>query len=175
MFREENAIKIAKIVKIFGLNGELTLRLYDTFPDEVDFEEPLFVYINGLLVPLFIHSFQKRGASKAVAIFDDIDSEYRAMEFVGAEIVTFENQDDSQEDDELYYEDFVGYSFTDLTSGKIGTITEFIDSEFNPLFISEINGEEVFLPANDDVIDEFSEENKTIQFSLPEGILDINN
>lgn len=179
MFKKEDAIKIAKIGKIFGLNGELTLRLYDTFPDDVDFQEPLFVYINGLLVPLFIKSFSKKGNNKAVVVFDDIDSQYRATEFIGADVVAFSQEDlaeaKDEDDDNIYFEDFIGYSFEDQVSEKTGNIVNFIDHKFNPIFAVELNEEEFYIPANDDMIIEIDTTNRKITFSLPDGIFDINN
>ena len=180
MFSEENSIKIGKIGKIFGSNGELTLRLYDTFPDEVDYKEPMFVYLNGLLVPLFIKSFIRKGVNKAVVMFEDIDSQYRAQEFIGMYIVAFSDggddskNDDEDDDGELYFENFIGYKFADSTSEKTGVIIDFIDHDFNPLFVIDYNGEEHYVPANDEVIVEINVSDKKIDFALPDGVFDIN-
>lgn len=181
MLNEENPIKIAKIGKVFGLNGELTLRLYDTFPDQVNYEEPMFVYKNGLLVPLFINSFIKKGANKAVVIFNDIDSQYRSLEFIGCDIIAFEditiiddNKNNDQDDSELYMEDLIGFNFNDINNNKKGLVIDFIDSSLNPLFVVEIDNEEFYIPASDDVIIEINNDNKTITLSLVEGIFEIN-
>lgn len=50
---EENAEAVARVSKTFGLNGELTLNLYDSFPQDFNPSEPLFVVIDKLAVPLF--------------------------------------------------------------------------------------------------------------------------
>ena len=50
---EENADVVARVSKTFGQNGELTLNLYNTFPQDYDLSEPLFVVIDKLAVPLF--------------------------------------------------------------------------------------------------------------------------
>lgn len=178
MFSEENSVKIGKIGKIFGLNGELTLRLYDAFPDEIDYKEPIFVYLNGLLVPLFIKSFIRKGINKAVVVFDDIDTQYRAQEFVGIDIIAFSDETEVVEitnDDELYLENIIGYQFSDTTSQRTGKITDFIDSTLNPLFVVENNGEEFYIPANDEIIVEINVSDKQIILSLPDGVFDINN
>lgn len=168
------SIKIAKATKTFGLSGEVVLRLYDTFPDEVNKKEPIFAIINGLTVPLFLSSFERRGTNKAIAVFDDIDSEYRALELIGAEFVAFEEEEnDDEDDDELYLENIVGYAFTDTNSDVKGVITEYIDSDLNPLFAAEINGNQLYIPASDELIEEIDPETKTICFSLPEGLLEL--
>lgn len=168
------SIKIAKATKTFGLSGEVVLRLYDTFPDEVNKKEPIFAIINGLTVPLFLSSFERRGNNKAIAVFDDIDSEYRALELIGAEFVAFEEEESEEDDDdELYLENIVGYSFTDTKTGTKGIITDYIDSDLNPLFAAEIKGKHLYIPASDELIEEIDPETKTICFSLPEGLLEL--
>lgn len=170
---ETVSVKIAKATKTFGLSGEVVLRLYDTFPDEVDKKEPIFAIINGLTVPLFFSSFECRGNNKAIAVFDDIDSEYRAMELIGAEFVAFEEKEEEENDGELYYEDLVGYAFTDVKTGTKGVITDYIDNDLNPLFAAEINGKQLYIPASEDIIEETDSETETICFSLPEGLLEL--
>lgn len=167
------SVKIAKATKTFGLSGEVVLRLYDTFPDEVNKKEPIFAIINGLTVPLFLSSFERRGNNKAIGVFDDIDSEYRALELIGVEFVAFEEEEEDEEDDELYLENIVGYTFSDIKTGTKGVITEYIDSDLNPLFAAEINGNQIFIPASDELIEEIDSDAKTIYFSLPEGLLEL--
>lgn len=173
MFQGVEEVKIAKITKVFGGNGELALRLYDTFPDEVDYNEPMYVYLNSLLVPLFIKSFNRRGASKAIVAFDDINSEYRAIEFIGCEIIAFEQPQEEVEDSEIYYEMLTGYKFIDNTSQKQGTIIEFIENEHNPLFVAEIDKTEVYIPVNDDMITLIDVKKKVITFELPHGLFEL--
>ena len=164
-------IKIAKATKTFGQNGELVLRLYDTFPEEINFKEPIFAVINGLTVPFFLSSFRKQGANKAVVVFDDIDTEYRAAELIGTEFVA--PSEEYEDDDELYYEDLEGYAFTDEISGKKGTVTGYIDNDMNPILIAETEGKTIYIPANENIIKEVDPDNSKILVALPDGLLDL--
>lgn len=164
-------IKIAKATKTFGQNGELVLRLYDTFPEEINFKEPIFAVINGLTVPFFLSSFRKQGVNKAVVVFDDIDTEYRAAELIGTEFVA--PSEEYEDDDELYYEDLEGYAFTDEISGKEGTVIGFIDNDMNPVLIAETEGRTIYIPANENIIKEVDPDNSKILVALPDGLLDL--
>ena len=175
---------VAKVGKSFGTHGELTINLYDTFPSDFTIEEPLFVFIDKLAVPLFFDSFERRGQRGAVGAFADLDTPYRAAELIGKELYMGMAEellgiepydDDDDEDDELYLEDMVGYktTFEGIESVE-GEIVDFEDSEWNPLFIINLGGKEVMIPAADDFIVEFSIENKTVHFALPDGLLDLN-
>jgi 16S rRNA processing protein RimM len=176
---------VAKVGKSFGTHGELTINLYDTFPSDFTIEEPLFVFIDKLAVPLFFDSFERRGQRGAVGAFADLDTPYRAAELIGKELfmgleeellgLEPEGEDEYDDDGELYLEDMVGYKTTfEGVEGIEGEIVDFEDSEWNPLFIINLGGKEVMIPAADDFIVEFSIENKTVHFALPDGLLDLN-
>lgn len=174
---------VAKIGKSFGTQGELTINLYDTFPSDFIIEEPLFVYVDNLAVPLFLERFERRGKSGGVVAFADFDTAHRAAELIGKELfmgleeellgIEIE-EEEFDEDDELYLEDFVGFGATFEGADVEGKITDFEDSDWNPLFILDINGREVMIPAVDDFIVEYSPTARTVHFDLPDGLLDLN-
>ena len=176
---------VAKVGKSFGTHGEVTINLYDTFPSDFTIEEPLFVYIDNLAVPLFFDHFERRGKSGGVVAFADFDTTHRAAELIGKElymgleeellgIEPEEEENEFDEDDELYLEDFVGFKATFEGVALTGEIVDFEDDDWNPLFIIEIAGKEVMVPAADDFIVEYSPSGKTIHFNLPDGLLDLN-
>lgn len=145
------------------------ISLYTTFPDDFTNEEPLFVYVDGLAVPLFYSSFERRGQAGAVVHFDDIDTEYRAEAYlVGREIFI---EEDEEDDDEFYMEDLIGFK---VAIGKLkGELTDYYDSEANPLFEITIDGREHLIPAAEEFIAHIDFDNRKIKFVLPEGLLDL--
>lgn len=159
---------VAKITKVYSTSGELSLRLYDNFDDSFVCDEPFYVCIDSLEVPVYVGEFSKKGASKAVVRFDDIDSEVRALEFVGKELYLYFEE---EKDEELYYENMVGYTIIDEISGKKGVVTEFVDYNNNPLFDVDFDGVNVMVPLNDEIISEINEDEKRIVVSLPEGLM----
>ena len=174
---------VAKIGKSFGTHGELTINLYDTFPSDFTTEEPLFVYMDNLAVPLFFDHFERRGKSGGVVICADFDTTFRAAQLIGkelymgleAELLGWELEPEEGDDDgEFYLEDMVGFAATFEGGDRRGEVVDFVDDDWNPLFIIEIEGREVMIPAVDDFIVEYSPEQKTVHFDLPEGLLDLN-
>lgn len=79
-------LPVGKISKLFGFDGGVLVNLYDTFPDDINNEEPLFVRIDTLAVPLFTESFDRRGKRTAMVRFADIDNPVRAGELIGLEL-----------------------------------------------------------------------------------------
>lgn len=188
-------LPVGKVSRLFGLDGGLLVNLYDTFPDNTDNEEPLFVKIDGLAVPLFAGHFERRGQKGALMRFADIDTPPRAEELLGLEIFVrqagkgmadgggpksgrgADGEGSERKQDELFFDDLVGYraAITEQGCGKLlrGTVTAFIDSEMNPLLQLEVGGKEVFIPAADEFIDSIDTAKRQLSLTIPEGLLEL--
>lgn len=163
-------IAVGRIGRLFGTDGGVMITLYANFPDDFQNEEPLFVTIDKLAVPLFCSSFERRGKAGAVVHFDDIDTERRAEDFLlGREI--FIEEDEDEDDDEFYMEGLIG--FEAIVGDRRGEITDYYDSEANPLFEITIEGREHLIPAAEEFIAGIDFEEGRIKFVLPEGLLEL--
>lgn len=166
-------LSVGRMSKLFG--GGILLNLYDRFPAQFDMKEPLFVLIDKLEVPLFLESFQKRGNASAIVRFDDIDTDVRMSEMLGLEVFLPDMDDDQiydePTDDAIYFEDLEGWTAV-LSEGVSGEIVKFLDGD-NPLFLVNVNGRDVFIPAVDEFFIDFNEEKTSVTFDLPEGLLDL--
>ena len=184
------SVPAGRINKLFGTEGGVMLSLYEAFPDDFDpAETPLFVAIDGLDVPLWCERFERRGAAGAVASFADLDTPRRARELLGREF----RIDLAQEDgDEFYLEDLIGFAVETETFGagdaaaddaaaspdgahvcRHGVVSDYYDSELNPLFELEIDGRRVLVPAVDEFIAHIDFEARTIRMVLPAGLTEL--
>ena len=162
-------VAVGRIGRLFGTEGGVMITLYGSFPDDFRMEEPLFVEIDKLAVPLFCSSFERRGQSGAVVRFEDIDTERRAEELlIGREIFIAEEQ---EEDDECYMEDLIGFEV--VVGKERGELTDYYDSEANPLFEIELSGKRHLIPAAEEFIAHIDFEGRIIKFVLPEGLLEL--
>mgnify|MGYP000010608247 FL=1 len=162
---------VARVTKLFGGSdgGGVVLSLYDSFPEDFDpAEDPLFVQIDSLDVPLWCATFDRRGAAGAVVSFDDLDTPHRAEELVGRELRI---PVDEEQDDEFYMEDLIG--FTVEADGHNGIMTDYYDSDANPLFGIDFGEGERLIPAVEDFIASIDFERRHIRMVLPEGLLDL--
>lgn len=175
---KDGLTKAGRIGKLFGIDGGLTLSLYDNFPGEINIEEPLWVIVDSLAVPFFAEHFERRGRSGALVRFADIDTTQRAEEFIGQEVY-LRNVDEEESDGQLYFEDIEGFTAIISEDGSKalikGAITAYVDNEFNPLFAVETaSGEEILIPASEDFIVKVDIKKREIKFLLPEGLLGLN-
>ena len=173
LFNMQNKIAVARIGKLFGeaRKGGVSATLYDTFPEDFDPEtEPLFVEIDSLEVPLWCHSLEYRGQKGATIHFEDFDTPRRSEELVGKELFMASDESE-QESDEFYMEDLIGFT---VECGSLrGEITDYYDSEMNPLLGVDFGNGEQLIPAAEEFIAHIDFENEHIKLILPEGLLDL--
>ncbi len=162
-------IAVGRIGRLFGTEGGVMITLYTSFPDDFQMEEPLFIRVDELAVPLFCSSFERRGQSSAVVQFDDIDTERRAEGWlVGREIFVEEQE---QDDDEFYMEDLIGFKAS--VGRQRGEVIDYYDSEANPLFEIRLGDKQHLIPAQEEFIAHIDFDKRTIKFVLPEGLLEL--
>ncbi len=170
----DGMVTAGRVSGLFGNRGELALVLYDPFPRDPDIEEPVFVLIDGHVVPLFFERFARRGVRGATAVFADIDTSGRASELIGREFhLRMDRGEAADREDELYFEDLVGWE-AEVDGGRRGRITAFLDSELNPLLEISLDGEAELIPAQGEFIAEVKEHLRRVKFDLPEGLLGLN-
>lgn len=171
-------LPVGKFTKLYGTEGEVVANLYDRFPADYDSEEPLFVSINSLTVPLFISSFVRRGRGAVIAI-DDYDTPRRSEELLGrefyatnpdAEVAAYDGDDDEAWSD---MEELLGWRVTFVGRKEEGEIVGYNDDEINPLFEVEVDGKDVYVPVVDEFIRKISRRKREIKFQLPEGLLEL--
>lgn len=171
-------VPAGRINKPFGTEGGLMLSLYADFPEEFTPQQtPLFVEIDSLDVPLWCERFERRGISGAVASFADFDTERRAAELIGLE---FRIESGERDDDEFYLEDLIGFHVEGIETRHEaeplhfkGRLTDYYDSEANPLFELETGGRRVLVPAVEEFIAHIDFEQRSVKLVLPEGMTDL--
>ncbi len=179
MIEVNDIVAIGKFQKTHALKGELNaiLEIDSEFLEEGN---AIIAEIDGIYVPFYIKSIRKKGSSSFLIQIDGIDSEDEARVFVNKTIYAEKSSLASflEIDDEDLFDsdDLIGYSIYDSKSGKeIGKIIFLDTSTQNALFVVETeDGNEIFIPAADDLIIKIDDENKIVEMTLPEGIIDIN-
>lgn len=159
---------VGRITKLFGAEGEVAINLYDTLPDNFNWEEqPFFTKVEELVVPLFCDKFERRGTKGAVVAFADIDTVKRAEMLLDHELLLDVEEGD---DDEFTFDDLIGF---EVRIGRAkGSITDFYDNEFNPLFEIEFKGKRHLIPAVEEFIAAIDFDKRFIKFVLPDGLIE---
>ena len=181
--------QIAQVLKSNGTDGELVMSFRDIAPEDINLKEPVFIYFDGLPVPFFFESFQKRGNSKALVHLTDIRNQEDVEELVGKAVYIEGGEDAELTLEEDGWAALVGWMV--LTPGhlisedmsdqveideeseiyEVGKIIDFIDIPNNPCIEVETDCGAVMLPIHEDLILGIDQENMEIMIEIPEGLL----
>ncbi len=170
-----NLTAIGKLQKTFGAHGELMLALYDDF--SLPQSAPLFITVDGLSVPFYLKSAEEKG-SKYVVVFDDMESEKRAAELVGkevmAELSARQQRRHAAGSGSAAPRELMGYKVVDKALGELGLVGDWLDYPGNPcLQILNPQGQEIIIPANEDFIISVDGKEKILTVDLPQGLVEI--
>lgn len=179
MIKPSDCTLVGKVNKTHGLDGELSISFFsENLMDAIEPGECVIFDIEGIYTPFFVRSVRPRGAEALLVAFDDVEGQEQAQAFVGKSVYAVRPGDDEAGDDEadgLYAGQLVGYKAIDADTGsEIGVIDDIDDATDNVLFIiRRSDGGECRVPVVDDFIAGISRDDKTIEFSLPVGLLDL--
>ena len=175
MIKSDEIVAVGKFLKTHALKGELNMVL-EIDPEYFEDNRPVILDYEGIWVPYYIESIRKKGSTSFLVKLEGVDSEEEASGFVNKEVFILKKDAEEWFEDEIMDRDsLIGFRIKESDSGEmIGTIVDIDDSTSNLLFIVDKDGETIYIPANDDFIIDFDEDNKEIIMNLPEGLVDLN-
>lgn len=178
MIKEDEIIEIGKFHKTHALKGELNA-LFDIEPDYIEEENPLIVNIDGIYVPFYAESVRTKGSKSYLIKLRGVDDIDEASRFVNqaiygkrADLIDFfEAPDETM----FFQSDLLGYTVRDKEYGNLGVVKRVDDTTINTLLIiDEGPYGELYIPFNENLIDEIDDENESIIMVLPDGLVEIN-
>ncbi|MBQ7194428.1 MAG: hypothetical protein IJS07_02190 [Bacteroidales bacterium] len=190
-------LKVAKVLKSNGTHGDLLVGFRGILPEDLETEEPVYIYFDGLPVPFFILKFETRGSSRAIMHLMGVDNLKDAEEMVSREIYVDSSLLEDIPDDDP---DLIGWTVLDENGANLGTITGIEDIPGNPCIYlrrptsagtgtgesvaapaagtstgesvaAPAAGTEVLIPLHEDFILSIDETSRSITMTLPAGLL----
>lgn len=164
-----NLQKIAQVLKSNGTDGELVIGFRDIAPEDIDLEEPVFIFYDGLPVPFFIDSFTRRGNNKALVHLTDITTLADAEEAAGKSI--YMKAEASEKFDETDLSTLTGWTLFDENHNEVGIISDFFDIPGNPCIEAGTISGTVMIPLHEDLIISVDEDNRILTMIIPDGLV----
>ena len=177
-------LQVAQVLKSNGTDGELVLGFREIAPEDINLQEPVFIIFDGLPVPFYIESFQKRGNTKALVRLTDICSQEDVEEIAGKAVYTEEDSLPEMSLEEDGFAALVGWVLLtpagipdqagedeEMELYEVGEITDFIDIPNNPCIEVETENGAVMIPLHEDLILSVDPENRELIMEVPDGLL----
>jgi 16S rRNA processing protein RimM len=161
------------ITKPYGLQGKLNMILDPGAGKNINKGNPLFISLDGQRVPFFIEEVEQVSQDHFIVKFEFIESVEQAKKVSNCEVYQDPRHQGKLADEKTMFDQLNGYVAVDLKTGLIGTISGFIEQEYNPVFVIDRGGGEILIPANEQLIDHIDQSSQSIYFRLPEGLIDL--
>ena len=170
--RKEDCYFLGKITRKHGLQGNVYLKLDTDQPEMYNKLESIFVDINGLLVPFFIAK-QSWSKGETLIISFRNSSEALVNQTLGKDVYLPLTTLPELTGKKFYYHEVVGFEMREEDGKSCGTIESINDQTGQHYFVLALAGKQIVIPIIKDWILELNREEKYIQMSLPEGLMDV--
>lgn len=173
MINPADTYKIGTLTRTHGLRGELVFQFTDDVFDRAETDH-LLVEVEGILTPFYIEEYRFRSDSSALITFEDISNVEAAQPLTGCDVYVERTLMNGEQEEMMSLDAFVGLHLYDQTGTEIGEIVDVNDQTENWLFVVQrANGEEVLIPAHEELIADLQFSEHRITMNLPEGLLSI--
>ena len=166
-------IKTGMITKPYGLKGQVNFMLEPNAVTLIKIDNPLFIDIDGQRIPFFVEDFEQVSDNQAIVKFEFINSIEKAREYNGCEVYSNLEKNATSQKSDSNFNELVGYKAFDQHLGYLGTITDFMQNDINPIFIVDFKEKELLIPAIELLILKVDHKDKSILFELPEGLTEV--
>lgn len=168
-------IKVGAISKANRKSGEISVVFDNKSIILQDRLEQIFIEIDGGLVPFFVKEMGAVSPEYFRVVLQDYEAPDVAQRFVGCGVFLPADQlPDLSETDQMDLDAIVGFEVIDEVQGKLGVIAKVIESPHQILLQIMNDGKEILIPFVEAFLQEIDEDRRIIYFSLPEGLVDIN-
>jgi len=166
-------ILLGRISRANGYNGSVSVRLENSFFNNIPEMESVFLEIDGKPVPFFISSEEYSGGDILKFKFKGYDTFEKVSEFTGCRIYLTTISEDNKTSGNT--ESMTGFKVISGNKSIIGTVMEIVQNPGHDLLkILSPEGKEILIPFHEDFILNTSDKKKTIMVDLPEGLTEIN-
>lgn len=170
---KNNSLLIGRLIKSHSTRGSLILGLIDITAVNISEGEPVFIDIEGLLVPFFIEDLKERTGNAVIIKLEGINSETKAKELTGKDVYLSKNKIRQEKKLKVKMSGLEGFKVIDKKYGYVGDAGKIEDISNNPLLKVHHKGKEFLIPVHADIFLEVNTRKKEIIIKAPEGLFEI--
>lgn len=169
-------ILVGKTRKTHGVKGGVKLAIEEKFIEDVLQVEVAFLKMQGKFLPYFIEKFEY--TNNLIVRFEDINSPEEAHPVTSKEFYIRSSDIKQQEtityrEGNLAFGKLIGYTIHDKVVGVVGKIVDIHEFPQQEMAEVDVQGKEVFIPLNEQLILSSDDHQQIVQMQLPEGLLDL--
>lgn len=166
-----DCFNLGHVAKLHGFKGEVSLFFDVTYPEQYASLDALFIEINGFLTPFFVERITLNGKGFARVKLEGVDSETLARPLLGKLLFLPLTVLPALEGNDFYDHEVIGYKVIDKNFGEVGTLSQIIDLQVNPLIQIDAKSKEVLIPMRKEIIVRVDRTKKILEIDAPIGLI----
>jgi len=165
-------ITIGKVVKPFGVKGEMKVEPLTDFPERFNgMKRVTLVSPAGNEKVCTVRSSRSAGKA-AYLLLEGYDSPEKAKSLNGWLIKVPQEEAVPLPEGRYYWFELIGMDVVSEAGEKLGTITEIFETGSNDVYVMKSGKKEVYLPATKEVIKQVDRAAKRMVIHLMDGLLE---
>ncbi|MFQ5543774.1 MAG: ribosome maturation factor RimM [Nitrospiria bacterium] len=169
----KDLVSIGKILKPFGLRGEVKVSLLSDFPERFDALQSVVLEAPGGGRREYSVSAVRYGAPFMYMRFGGLDSIDDVQLLRGALVQIPEAERMSLPEGSYFHDDLVGLAVYLVKGNFLGTIEDIIEATGNDLFVVKGKEKEYLIPSGPETVKEVDLKQKCLFIDPVEGLLDL--
>ncbi len=168
-----DCVKLGFITKAHGIKGEVRLKLEDEEIIDLEDIESVYVLQGAGLTQFILEEVRPQPNNEALMKFKGVTTRNES-ELLARNIVYMAKADlPEPEEGEYYYHEIMGFQVVDDQLGTLGEVMGVEPMPGQDLLRMSYQGKEVLIPMAEHIVKLVDREARTVQTSLPEGLLEV--
>lgn len=161
------------ISKVHGIKGELVFFLDVDDASLYPLLEEVYIEHNGQLVLQSLKEYKLIPKSRAIVKLENVSTIELAQPFLKKNLFLPLDFLPKLTGKQFYFHEVVGFETIDTTRGKIGKVTNVLETAAGILLEIKQGGKEILIPVNDHIIEKVDRKKKIIHVNCPDGLIDL--
>lgn len=173
MIAIDDCFYLGKITKLFGYKGEVNLFLDTDTPKNYYTIESVLLEVQGELIPFMIESIKQKNKNNLVVSFHHISPD-EISSYVNSSVFLPLSKLPPLSGNKFYYHEVKSYTVMDSKHGLVGKVNNFYENPGHDIMsVINENNQEILIPVVDQFFKDLDRENKIINISAPEGLIEL--
>jgi 16S rRNA processing protein RimM len=169
-YPEPRYLVVGRVLGGRGLGGEIKIEIMTDFPDR--FNSLQRVYLGEEARPYTVEKVRLRHDNRRVFLKLEECSDRNAAEKLRGQLVRVPMEEAMPlGEDEYYVYQILGLTACTTDGERLGVVREVLFTGSNEVYVVQGGGQEILIPALEDVVLEVDLEKKQLVVELPEGLI----
>ena len=165
-------ITIGKVLKPFGVKGEMKIKPLTDFPERFRKLGRVFLVASSGEEMACSVSAVRYLDGTPVLLFEGFDSPEKARSLNGRLVKIPEGEAEPLPDGSYYWFELIGMDVYSEAGDKLGTITDIFETGSNDVYVMKQGRKEIYLPATKEVVKQVDRTAKRMVIHLMDGLLE---